>query len=160
MRRTEPFTCLVPRRLSFDENVRAKEGGKVPSVPFPWSLAVHHQSFVSRSPLPCEKRSAWGGGWPFIIFKDLIFVFKTFSRSEKLAVFKEFNTPYEPWQCNWTFAYLLKEISFSLWKSFATEDNHVNKIAPTVYKPANRRRISGGRFFSPEKFFSTGETRN
>ena len=30
--------------------------------PFPWSLAVHHQSLVSRSPLPCEKRSAWGGG--------------------------------------------------------------------------------------------------
>ena len=56
--------CLVPRRLSFDEKVRAKEGGKettgetalrLPSVPFPWSLAVHHQSFVSRSPLPCEK---------------------------------------------------------------------------------------------------------
>ena len=33
------------------------------SVPFPWSLVVHHQSLVSRSPLPCEKRSAWGGGW-------------------------------------------------------------------------------------------------
>ena len=58
--------CLVPRRLSFDENLRAKEGGKetrLPSVPFPWSLAVHHQSLVSRLPLPCEKRSAWGGGW-------------------------------------------------------------------------------------------------
>ena len=41
-----PF--LVPRRLSFDENVRAKEGGK--------------ETIVSRSPLPCEKRSAWGGG--------------------------------------------------------------------------------------------------
>ena len=36
----------------------------LPSVPFPWSLAVHYQSLVSRSPLPCEKRSAWGGGWP------------------------------------------------------------------------------------------------
>ena len=35
------------------------------SVPFPWSLAVHHQSLVSRSPLPCEKWSAWGGGWLF-----------------------------------------------------------------------------------------------
>ena len=44
-------TCLVPRRLSLDQNVRAKEGGKEttgetsfrrPSVPFPWSLAVHH----------------------------------------------------------------------------------------------------------------------
>ena len=38
--------------LSLDENVRAKEGGKettgetslrLPSVPIPWSLAVHHQ---------------------------------------------------------------------------------------------------------------------
>ena len=61
------MTCLVPRRLSFDEIVRAKEGGKettgetalrLPSVPFPWSLAVYHQSLVSRSPLPCEKRNA------------------------------------------------------------------------------------------------------
>ena len=44
-------------------DVRAKEGGKeTTSVPFPWSLAVYHQSLVSRSPLPCEKRSAWGGG--------------------------------------------------------------------------------------------------
>ena len=42
--------------LSLDENVRAKEGGKetmgetalrLPSVPFPWSLAVHHQSLAS-----------------------------------------------------------------------------------------------------------------
>ena len=32
--------CLVPRRLSLDENVRAKEGGK--ETPFPWSLAVCH----------------------------------------------------------------------------------------------------------------------
>ena len=48
-------------------DVRAKEGGKettgetalrLPSVPFPWSLAVYHQSLVSRSPLPCEKRGA------------------------------------------------------------------------------------------------------
>ena len=29
--------CLVPRRLSLDENARAKEG-------FSWYLAVHHQS--------------------------------------------------------------------------------------------------------------------
>ena len=34
----------------------------LPSVPFPWFLAVHHQSLVSRSPLPCKKRTAWGGG--------------------------------------------------------------------------------------------------
>ena len=38
--------------LSLDENVLAKEGGKrqwarlLPSVPFPWSLAVHHQSLA------------------------------------------------------------------------------------------------------------------
>ena len=36
---------------------------RLPSVPLPWFLAVHHQSLVSRSPLPCKKRSAWGGGW-------------------------------------------------------------------------------------------------
>ena len=52
--------CLVPRRLSRCARKGRWEG---PSVPFPWSLAVHHQSLVSRSPLPCEKRSAWGGGW-------------------------------------------------------------------------------------------------
>ena len=48
-------------------DMRAKEGGKETtgeSVPFPWSLAVYHQSLVSRSPLPCEKRSTWGGGCP------------------------------------------------------------------------------------------------
>ena len=37
--------CLVPRRLSLDENVRAKEGGKE-SVLFQWSLAAHHQSLA------------------------------------------------------------------------------------------------------------------
>ena len=59
--------CLVPRRLSLDENVRAKEGGKEttgetalrpPSVPFPWSLAVHHQSFAFRARLYDEKNEA------------------------------------------------------------------------------------------------------
>ena len=42
--------CLVPRRLSLEENVRAKQGGKettAETVPFPWSLAVHHQSLAS-----------------------------------------------------------------------------------------------------------------
>ena len=61
------FICLVPRRLSLDENVRAKEGGKEttgetslrpPSVPFPWSLAVHHQSLAFRAPLYLEKNEA------------------------------------------------------------------------------------------------------
>ena len=69
----QPLPCLVPRRLSFDENVHAKEGGKettgetshrLLSVPFPWSLAIHHQSLAFRTRLPCENRSAWGGGWP------------------------------------------------------------------------------------------------
>ena len=48
--------CLVPRRLSFDENVRAKEGGKetLPMVPCGSSPVTR----VSRSPLPCEKQSA------------------------------------------------------------------------------------------------------
>ena len=45
--------CLVPRRLSFDENVRAEEGGKETTggqaVPFPWSLAVYHQSLAFRA---------------------------------------------------------------------------------------------------------------
>ena len=45
------------------EGDNGRDALRLPSVPFPWSLAVHHQSLVSRSPLPCEKRSAWGGGW-------------------------------------------------------------------------------------------------
>ena len=60
-------TCLVPRRLSLDENVRAKEGGKettgetalrLPSIPFPWSLAVHHQSLAFRARLYDKKNEA------------------------------------------------------------------------------------------------------
>ena len=60
-------TCLAPRRLSLDENVRAKEGGKEttgetsfrrPSLPFPWSLAVHHQSLVFRARLYDAKNEA------------------------------------------------------------------------------------------------------
>ena len=46
--RNEHF--LLPRTQtshSLDENVRAKEGGKETSVPFPWFLAVHHQSLAS-----------------------------------------------------------------------------------------------------------------
>ena len=61
------MNCLVPRRLSLDENVRAKEGGKettgetalrLPSVPFPWSLAVYHQSLAFRARLYDEKKEA------------------------------------------------------------------------------------------------------
>ena len=63
--RTFRCHCLVPRRLSFD--VRAKEGGKEttgemalhpPSVPFPWSLAVHHQSLAFRARLCHAKNEA------------------------------------------------------------------------------------------------------
>ena len=51
--------CLVPRRLSLDENVRAKEGGKeTTSIPFPWSLAVHRQSLAFRACLYDEKNEA------------------------------------------------------------------------------------------------------
>ena len=46
---------LVPRRLSFD--VRAV--CTLPMVPCSSSPVTR----VLRSPLPCEKRSAWGGGW-------------------------------------------------------------------------------------------------
>ena len=50
---------LVPRRLSLDENVRAKEGGKeTTSVPLPWSLTVHHQSLAFRARLYDAKNEA------------------------------------------------------------------------------------------------------
>ena len=67
MRVTRFNPCLVPRRLSLDENVRAKEGGKettgetslrLPSIPFPWSLAVHRQSLAFRACLYDEKNEA------------------------------------------------------------------------------------------------------
>ena len=43
--------CLVPRRLSLDENALS-------SVPFPWSLAVHHQSLAFRARLYYAKNEA------------------------------------------------------------------------------------------------------
>ena len=61
------MNCLVPRRLRLDENVRAKEGGKettgetalrLPSVPFPWFLAVYDQSLAFRGRLYDEKNEA------------------------------------------------------------------------------------------------------
>ena len=48
------YLCLVPRRLSRYARKGRREGDnrlRLPSVPFPWSLAVYHQSLVSRSPL-------------------------------------------------------------------------------------------------------------
>ena len=64
------FCCLVPRRLFLDENVRAKEGGKETSAPFPWFLAVHHQSLASTMNR-FKKRSAWGGGCIFCVLQIL-----------------------------------------------------------------------------------------
>ena len=52
--------CLVPRRLSLDENVRAKEGGKE-SVLFQWSLAAHHQSLaITLRKTKCLRRTKTG----------------------------------------------------------------------------------------------------
>ena len=67
---TNIFCCLVPRRLSLDENVRAKEGGKETSAPFPWFFAAHHQSLASTINR-LEKRSAWGGGCIFCVLQIL-----------------------------------------------------------------------------------------
>ena len=62
------LVCLVPRRLSLDVSLRAKEGGKekrlrFSSLSFPSSLAFRHQSLAYRARLcsgpKCEKtRSA------------------------------------------------------------------------------------------------------
>ena len=64
------MALMLPRiqtSLSLDENVRAKEGGKettgetalrLPSVPFPWSLAVHHQSLAFGARLYDTKNEA------------------------------------------------------------------------------------------------------
>ena len=56
-------SCLVPRRLSLDENWRSKEGRRegglnLPSVPFPLSLAVHHRSLAFRARLYHAKTEA------------------------------------------------------------------------------------------------------
>ena len=63
----------LPRTQTSLFDVRAKEGGKeitgetavctLPMVPCGSSPVTR----VLRSPLPCEKRSAWGGGWIFTI---------------------------------------------------------------------------------------------
>ena len=44
--------------LSLDENVRVKKGGKETTVPFPWSLAFHHQSLAFRARLNHAKNEA------------------------------------------------------------------------------------------------------
>ena len=68
------LSWLVPRPLSIDINLCAKEGGKkktgetlspLLSLPFPWSLALRNQSLTFRARLcsqqKCEKRSAPSG---------------------------------------------------------------------------------------------------
>ena len=64
--------CLIPRRLLLDLNLRAKEGGKEKT-----GLAFPHQSVAFRARLyakqcaqPCEKSSAWVGGWVKTRFAD------------------------------------------------------------------------------------------
>ena len=51
--------------LSMKMCTRRKAGR---SVPFPWSLAVHHQSLAST----CEKRCAWGGSWSGGIICEIV----------------------------------------------------------------------------------------
>ena len=50
--------CLIPRHLSLDENLRAKEGGKEKTGYGPLRFVNSHSRVfrVSRSPV-CEKRS-------------------------------------------------------------------------------------------------------
>ena len=59
------LVCHVPRGLSLDVSLRAKEGGKekrlrFSSLSFPWSLAFRHQSLSYNARLcsgpKCEKR--------------------------------------------------------------------------------------------------------
>ena len=62
-----PAQILPPRlprtQTSLFKPCAQRKAGRSACRLYPsWSLAVHHQSLVSRSPLPCEKRSAWGGG--------------------------------------------------------------------------------------------------
>ena len=46
---TVVYSCLLPRRLSLDENVRAREGA---SVPFPWSRAPEEEAeFIGLDPV-------------------------------------------------------------------------------------------------------------
>ena len=49
--------CLAPRRLS-SMCAQRKAGRRLPSVPFPWSLAVHHQSLAFRARLCHAKNEA------------------------------------------------------------------------------------------------------
>ena len=70
------YHCLVPRRLSLNENSRAKEGGKKKTV-------LLHQSLEFRVRLyakPCKKRSAWGGGSHYDFLVLLVLEWRGLSR--------------------------------------------------------------------------------
>ena len=78
----EPFTCLpkvnnvcnnIILQIEHFQDLKKTKNCAVPSettqdlvnlasVPFPWSLAVHHRSVAFRVRL-CEIRSSWGKGW-------------------------------------------------------------------------------------------------
>ena len=87
-RLSKKVNCLVPRRLSFDENVRAKEGGKetmacrrYPSHgPLRFIMITSH-SFRA---LLChvKKRSAWGGGWKVNIIVAVEWTTKAFEKKK------------------------------------------------------------------------------
>ena len=103
--------CHVPRRLSPDENWRAKEGGKekrgemalnLPSLPFQWSLALCHQSLAFRARIfskPCEKRSAWRGDTRLYMplnMKSMAFLLQFFE-SFRGKINKKYSTGNEEW---------------------------------------------------------------
>ena len=65
MKNTISYLPRTKTSLFVDENVRAREGGKE-TTGFACRLCPSHgplRFITSRSPLPCEKRSTWGGGW-------------------------------------------------------------------------------------------------
>ena len=70
-----PNLFLTPKRYHFKTRTNNKYSDFriLPSNTFTHTclvprLAVHNQSLLSRSPLPCEKRSAWGGGCTHTLF--------------------------------------------------------------------------------------------
>ena len=56
LRSKYPITCLVPRRLSFNDN--GPSHGPLRFI-------------TSRSPRPCQKQSAWGGGCPITLHQSV-----------------------------------------------------------------------------------------
>ena len=67
--------CLVPRRLSSMCVQRKAERSTLPMVPWGSSPVTR----VSRSPLPCKKRSAWGGGWfDIVLYSVVVCIFQAY----------------------------------------------------------------------------------